>query len=117
MGEIGLLQHRDRLRTLPGSAQRLTELHRRIDILRVGAILFAIHIDRTLGIIASAGFRARAERSGDVRHTRRLTAAQPNRYNRTDGRGPKKPGETRLLTHGTLTRDCRQIVAVECLDQ
>ena len=102
MADGGLFEHGDGLGALTAGAQRLAVGQRHIGILGIGAIAFAVKLDRAsrIGIRAGARRGRRRHRTGDIGHG--LATAETSGQDRRHGRGCNKPGKTALLTHGTF---------------
>src|ERR1700676_3255865 len=105
MSDGGLFEHRDGLRTLAGGAERLAIAQGRIGILGIGAIALAIDLRRTPRVGVRLCLGLWGEGTGKIGYARCLATAKPHGQNRRHDRGCKEPGKTRLLTHGTSTRD------------
>src|SRR6267378_8175863 len=112
MGDGGLFEHGDGLGALPCGAQRLAILEGRVGVLGISAIAFAVGFCRAPRVGVGAGVGLWRYRSGDVGHG--LTAAKANGQDRRYRGGCKKPGDTGLLAHGTLTHDIKRMVGAEC---
>ena len=77
LGDRRLLEHGDRLGALPGGAQRLCVLQRRLGVLGVGAIAIAIGVEIASRIGGAACFGLLAQRARDVGRAIGLAAAEP----------------------------------------